>query len=271
MFRLFKQSSMAFFFICIFGCCSFSTPIQAATLHAILVGDTNDLSLGRAMRININSIYKELEIAAEKTDLELNPIVAYGKLTNRKQVLEEIENLNVEPNDVVIAYFSMHGYRTDHNQTIWPNLFFGEEHNGIDMDYIIASLREKNPRLLIALADSCNKYLNSSIDTMYAPTALGWTDFFFADQQKNYKKLFLDSSGIIIASATEPGTVAWGVNKVGSFMTMSFVESLHDVVGRTKNVSWEEVFSQLEIRVGSYLKKYKSKNIQIPQYVIDLH
>ncbi|MBA3602591.1 MAG: caspase family protein [Parachlamydiaceae bacterium] len=272
MLNRFKQTGITFFCTLVLGLCSAITPLDAATLHAVLVGDTNDQALGKAMKINIDNMHQELSRAADLTGLELNVVMTYGKSAKPQQVIKQIEQLEVNPDDVVIAFFSMHGYRTHDKSSQWPNLFFGEDYTGVELDYIVNSIREKNPRLLIALADSCNVYVNGGqIKTLDSPSALGAQYFMKSYEKQNYKKLFLDSSGVIIASGSLPGTSAWGVNNVGSFMTMGLLESLQEVVKRKSNAAWEDVFSQLEVRVGTYMKSYGSKIIQTPQYVIDLH
>ncbi len=269
MLNRFKQTGIAFFCTLVVAISSSIRTLEAATLHAILVGDTNDKALGKAMKINIENMHNELSKAADFTGLELNVIMKYGTSTKRNQVIKQLEELEVGPDDVVIAFFSMHGYRTHGKDTQWPSLFFGQDYNGIDLDYIVNSISQKNPRLLIALADSCNTYAHG-INTLHAPSALAASFSINNYEKKNYKKLFLDSSGTIIASGSLPGTQAWGVNNVGSFMTMGLIESLQNVVQKKASASWENVFSQLEVRVGTYMKRYNTKKVQTPQYVIDL-
>jgi hypothetical protein len=270
MLNRFKQTGIAFFCILVLAISSSITTLEAATLHAVLVGDTNDKALGKGMKINIENMHDELSKAADLTGLELNVVMKYGKSTKRDQVIKQIEELEVGPDDVVIAFFSMHGYRTHSKDTQWPSLFFGQDLTGVDLDYIVNSISQKNPRLLIALADSCNIYA-SGINTLHAPSALAASFSINNYEKRNYKKLFLDSSGTIIASGSLPGTPAWGVNKLGSFMTIGLLESLQDVVKKKANASWENVFSQLEVRVDTYMKRYATKKIQTPQYVIDLN
>lgn len=274
MFNRLKQTGILFVCTIILGFCSSANSLYGATLHAVLVGDTNDLKLGIAMKANMNKVYGELSKVADLTGLDLNVVMTYGKSTKRNQVIEQIEQLEIEPDDVVIAYFSMHGYRTPSKTTPWPNLFFGEDYTGVEFDYLVTTIKDKNPRLLIALADSCNVvFPNNAVDTFPPIMALGFGDYMSDLEISNYKKLFLETSGVIIASGSVPGTAAWGVNAVGTFMTLALLDSLHDIVLETTNVTWEEIFSQLEIRINNYIKRYPSKVVitQTPQYSIELH
>ncbi len=272
--HLFNQKGMIFLCTLILGFCSSMNSLYGATLHAILVGDTNDRKLGTAMQANINNVYDELRKISDLTELELNITMTSGKSAKRKHVLRQIKELDIQPDDTVIAYFSMHGYRTSTKTTTWPNLFFGEEYNGVSFDYILKTIKDKNPRLLIAMADSCNVYFpTDKVDTFGSLMAFGFGNFLTDLEKNNYKKLFLESSGVIIASGAVPGTVAWGIKDVGSLMTMAFLDSIHDVVLQEDDVSWEEILSQLETRIADYIKYHPSNvpKTQIPQYAIEIH
>lgn len=249
----------------------FYTTLSAATMHVVLVGDTNDGKLGKAMKINIDKMYKEMKVAADKTDLDLHVVMDVGTSTNRKNVLNHIDQLEVKSDDVVVAYFSMHGYRTNNKVSHWPNLFFGQDYTGVELDYIVDTISKKNPRLLIAIADSCNNPLPDNAVNTIKKRALP-LEFVTLQQdeieKQNYRKLFLETSGVIIATGAIPGEFAWGINGVGTFLTMSLIDGLREAVKVEDYASWELILTQLDERVNLYMGSASGTTRQNPQFAI---
>ncbi len=244
------------------------TTLEAATMHVILVGDTNDGTLGNAMKINVNKMYNEMSIAADKTDLDFHVIMASGATANRNHVLRQINQLEVGEDDVVVAYFSMHGYRNNSKVSQWPNLYFGEDFTGVELEYIVDKVSKKNPRLLIVIADSCNNPVRDNAINTIKKRALAVeakTPLQEEIERQNYSKLFLETSGVIIVTGAIPGEFAWGINGVGTFLTMSLIDGLNAAVKRKGAASWELIFSQLDQRVNRYMG---SNGRQNPQFAI---
>lgn len=269
----FKKTGFVLLCTLMFGFFGSAQTIEAATLHAVIVGDTNDEDIGDSTDIDIDNMYYYLKRAASKSGLSSNVNMIYGNSATRDNVIKKIEQLEVGPDDVVIAHFAMHGYRFRDKESIWPNLFFGESDNGLELEYVIAKIREKNPRMFFAIADTCNSYVKKgSISTK---RDIGWIDWIFGiTEKKNFQKLFLNYSGSIIASGASPGQSSWGNDTVGGYMTASLVESLKEVLGHEneEDVSWEAIFSQIEGRVEKLMNPDGDEDpvVQTPQFQIDL-
>ena len=74
-----------------------------------------------------------------------------------------------------------------------------------------------------------------------------------------YRKLFLESSGICIASGSVPGEVSWATPKGGIF-TSAFLESLKKEI-EEEFPSWESLFDRTEKTCSFF---------QQPQYMLKL-
>ncbi|MBA3239425.1 MAG: caspase family protein [Parachlamydiaceae bacterium] len=214
-------------------------------------------------------MYSYLNRAAINSGLSANINLIYGKI-DRENVIRKIEQLVIEPDDVVVVYFAMHGYRFREKASIWPNIFFGESDNGLEMEYIISKIRYKKPRMFMAIADSCNSYVRKdSISTKRALSGIN-----AMAEKENFKKLFLNYSGSIIACGAIPGQSSWGNDVVGGYMTASLIESLKDVLSResTEDVSWEAIFTQIEGRIEKFMNPYGNDDpiVQTPQIQIEL-
>lgn len=254
MLHAFKKTRLVLFCALAFGFFSSTQTIDAATLHAIIVGDTYDDSIGDDVAVDVDNMYYYIKKAASKSGLSSNVNTIYGSAATRDNFIKKLEQLEVETDDVVIVGFHMHGYRFRDKESIWPNLYFGQSDNGLEFDYVINKLREKNPRLFIALADVCNTYAKKgSISTK---REIGWIDWLFGTTEKrNFKKLFLNYKGSIIAAGAIPGQSSWGNDRVGGFMTASLLDSIKDVIGKEyiEDVSWDAVTSQVKGRVEKFM------------------
>src|SRR5271155_3631153 len=151
MFKTLKSLILAAFVTSLFV---FSQSAYAADLHAILVGDTTDSSLGTAFEKDLEFMQEKLKKIAKNTNLNLNVTLLQGNSVTPKKVLRQIESLQVSPDDVVVVYFTIHGFRTSSKASQWPSLYFGVSQQGVDFEAINEVVKNKNPRLLLSIADS---------------------------------------------------------------------------------------------------------------------
>lgn len=261
-----KQSSA---FLCILTL--LFTSLQGATMHAILVGDTNDYSQGTTMHKDINNMHAELTKAANMTGMKYEVILTYGSSTNRDNILNQIDQLKIEPDDVVVAYFSSHGYRTRAKTSPWPNIFFSNEYNGVELDLIIDMISQKGPRLLIAIADCCNNVIEGvntqkTFEKRPVARALSTTEHI----KLNYKNLFVKSAGVVIFTGSEPGDVSWGLIGRGGVLTLAFIHELKAAVNDNQPAEWEEMLSKLESRIAMINPSRGREKPQIPLYNVEL-
>lgn len=271
--QLFKKTKLVLLCTLMLGFSISSQSLEAATLHAVIVGDTNDESIGDDVAVDVDNMYYYLKRAANKAGLSSNISTIYGNSADRETVIKKIEQLEVGPDDVVITHFAMHGYRFRDKTSIWPNLYFGESNNGLELEYVISKIREKNPRMFMAIADTCNTY--SKKGSISTKRDIGWIDWLLGTtEKKNFKKLFLNYQGSIIVAAAIPGQPSWGNATIGGNLTSSLVESLKEVLGHenSEDVSWEAIFSQIEGRIEKLMNPDNDEDpiVQTPYFEIEL-
>ena len=253
---------------------------HAAELYAILVGDTTDIALGTAMEQNLIAMQQHVTKIASSTGRHLTLTIIKGHEAQTGNVLKEVQNLKISSDDVVILYFSCHGYRPYDKLDPWPDLLFTLEGAGIEMNYLNHIIMEQNPRFLLSIADSCNSYVNGHIPTLRQRTAKTLTPQKVPRidpkvERRVYQQLFNESSGVILMSGSHPGQVSWGIEGAGSFLTMSFLTALEEVISaRNANVRWEDLLTITDRRVNelvTYFRSRESKPMeQTPQFQIML-
>jgi Caspase domain len=258
-----KISCFFLLFLCLYTF-ALTSKVEAADMHVLLVGDTTDNTLGYAFQLDLNLMHDEVKKISQATGMKLNLSLYSGKQVTTENILDHVDKLDVNPDDVVIIYFSVHGYRTIDKQNQWPNLYFGSQGQGLDFDLVNQIVKAKNPRLILTIADSCNNYLPAGY---YVPT-ITKKDFNPEKEsiiQKNYKKLFLESSGSIVISSSIPGQYSWAYTYKGGVYTLQFLKDLSLAVNNQEPAQWAKLLEDINMNV-LVLTTQQTNQSQQPQY-----
>lgn len=241
--------------------------LDAADLHAIFVADFFSMDIQKASYIDLQKMHQEAQVIAKYGHFKLKATLLAGDKTLGKKLLKAVKNLRAENEDVILFYFSGHGYRTSTNSNSpWPYLDFPAEHSGICFKGIIDALRAKQARLAIVMADCCNW----AIPDGFAPPLLkGKKVQIISSRQlkENYRKLFCQTAGVIAVVSAQPGEASYcGQN--GSFYTLAFLNSLCEVIETDKHVKWQKVFDGTGDGLQQFLNPYNLK--QKPHVLLDI-
>ncbi len=258
-----RRLSCGFFLI--LAC--FINSANCADLHAILVVDTNAHDLREAMVSNYRAWQIELKNIAYHSGLELKTYIFKDERAN-SNFIEELKDLPVEADDVILFYWSGHGFRTnrkDEGDNPWPSFSFDGENVGFDLQELTEFLACKHPRLLISMADTCNNY----IPDLWAPPLLAvkMKKREPVSAQPHYYRLFREASGVIMAAGCLPGQYAWAYIPIGSIFTLSFLDALRDLTVQDEDVCWEVVFE----KTLQNLKDFEPPEEQTPIIEINLN
>ena len=235
-------------------------PLSAfsATLHTIILGDTQDRSIGRTVNLDVAKMKEHGKTIAKYSDLTLNEIVITGSNLNSLNIMTTLENLNIESDDAVILYYSGHGYRTDNpKDNVWPNVAL-PGWQGINLEYMTEVLINKNPRFILSIADICNNV----IPEKYAPETLIKRDWFEDEEslKANYRKLFAETKAVILASGSSPTLYSYCDEVRGGHFTYHYLRFLgQEVKNPSGTADWDNILSQTR----SILYKQQQPQYQI--------
>ena len=126
------------------------------TLHAILVADT-DSNLSRIVSSDLREMGEFVEEIASHTGLVLDKQIYSGTNATANNIRTGVHQVSVTPDNVVIFYFSGHGGRMSSKTLPWPTMYFHHDaySGGLDVDEVFDILRQKAPRLLLTMSDTC--------------------------------------------------------------------------------------------------------------------
>jgi Caspase domain len=223
--------------------CSLFTADQARAqkLHAVLVGDTLDASIGKGINANLKNMDSFLYAVELDGKISVTKTEIKGDNFNCKKIHEAVEQLNVEPTDAVLFYYSGHGFRRDNTQTQFPEF---DCRRTSDPDQAALSsivndlINAKKPKFLLAIADTCNKQTPAQIQ---GPPAA----FAPAERAAAFRRLFEGYSGTLIMSGAVPGEYSWYTvagGSLGGFFTNQLLQAINQKIKEEgSKVRWEDI------------------------------
>lgn len=220
--------------------------LDAAQLHAILVADTLDATIGEDVKVDLKKMQSAVKEIAKQTDLTLDPIIVTGRETSPSKLLARLDSVTIDADDVVVFFYSGHGYRTpSKGKSPWPNLAFSQSENGVDYAFVAQKLLDRSPRFLLAIADVCNSVIPDEL----APTLVRKMipkPVSLDKIRENYRNLFLYSSGAIVVASSEPGEYSWATPN-GSLYTLAFLQELSTEVHTVGTANWLDLLGRVTV------------------------
>lgn len=230
--------------------------LSAGSLRVLVVGDTNDRSIGKSVVTDIANFEAFVRDVSAKTGLELDLKTIKGAALKSRTIMAAVQALKIEADDAVIFYYSGHGFRTQQAKTRWPLLYIPDAgQKGVDFQWVIDTINAKNPRMVLAISDSCNNYIDLPADGVNSRAMR-------PDQDAAWRKLFVEFSGRIYASGSQVGQFSFGQDGVGGAFTSRFLSIVRSEV-KNGNASWDNIMklSSRQIMINSPQQK-----TQDPQY-----
>lgn len=220
-------------------------------LFLVLVADTMDASVGSYCSHDLYRIKETFKNLTDYLGIKFYPQVIAGPDYSKANTEKAIANLRPAPADIVIFYYSGHGFRlADKHQ--FPFIKLKTLHkdrqdvlnNSLNIEDVFTSLRKKNARLTLVLSDCCN----SDIETVNIKgTPPGKTKSSGVDwSEDNIRNLFLNKARFsILATAADNGQRAAGNDNFGGFFSYFFKASLENHCSKLKNSpNWFVVMQQ---------------------------
>ncbi len=206
---------------------------MAATLHVIIVGDTNASDIGRSVTIDVRRIENLMKIVSKSTELRLNIQKITGNNLTPKNVENAVNHISPGSNDVVFFYWTGHGY--NRGDSVLPTMYLGKQESlNLGLSKIAKIIRGKNPRFSIVIGDTCNKPINGNRRDINLSIR----------GSENYKKLFLKYKGQVLAGGSKVGGYSYGNGRTGGVYTTAFLNSLTIELAATGIPSWEELMQR---------------------------
>jgi hypothetical protein len=232
---------------------------QKPTLHLLLVANITDRNIRDACNKDERNIYDYFKEIAKIIGATFDPHVIDGQNFGKDNVMAMIDKLYPAKNDIVVFYYSGHGFRFSNSTSNYPylDLRSGKADNLRDASLgawdIYTSIIKKGAKLNVVLYDCCNADVGipKSISTGYAITQKSINSL----SPYNCKRLFLQTQKNIIASASAPNQVASCESGMGGYFTYFLCEALDNALSAFSTPSWENIISTAINATSNFVKK----------------
>jgi hypothetical protein len=223
-------------------------PLCGATFRAIVLADTAS-NLSIPARKDIAYLKAALAKICAKTDLKLSMDVVDGYLLGHHNIYSVLTAPSNDGADILFFYYTGHGYHPPQNTSPWPTIMLTVTHEAIDTERIYEKLSNYQARLTIIFFDCCNTTCNINV-VPKSPVLQSSKQ----GMSQKIKKLFLENSGTIIATASQVGQPAYAFNG-GSLFTMTFLKTLL-AKSPVAEHSWSHVFDAISLKCKPYQTPY---------------
>jgi len=223
---------------------------------AIFACDTYAQNIEKAVQNDLRNMRDEAQRIAMYTQQDLKELIFDGDSLRPRQFLNTLKSLSFTEDDIVLFYFSGHGYRT-HSKSDnipWPNLFFTRSGYGIDYDQVLDILSAKNQRFLFSIADCCNNFMGQdTAPPVFKKKTMSKAEYSLV--KENYKKLFLETRGQILVTSSDVSEFSWCMTR-GAIFTLAFLDYIQDETMNATSPSWDSILMNTRSKVLKHQTSY---------------
>ncbi len=226
-------------------------------MHLLIVSNTNDPSIGKGCGFDTRRAMLMFDSIRRYLGIGMQTTVITGKTYNKANVQKAIKALNPDPNDIVVFYYTGHGFRKPEDSRIYPYIDLRPKNddtynvNSLNIQDVFDAIRTKpkSARLNLVISDCCNTIPGAAKSN--GKSIGGFRDI-NEWSEVNCRKLFLDQTPVsVLITAAEVGQTAACDTTTGSLFTIFFKATLENCLSKEKkNVSWDQVVNETKDKVS---------------------
>jgi len=251
--------------------------LSAQTIHAIIVADVEDATIGVAAEQDMKQMVKLLQEVASAINYQfVHHLITphYSLLMGRRYDVPKITSLilglDIRDEDIFFFYYSGHGSPSfNENDPFARPHIVDYEHKYLSLGMVQKLIQISEPRLSIVMGNLCNGSWNNPDHPFTKPSQ--WGSLFEQGNttNQNLKALFMDYKGQITATSSERGLLSYaqtrGLDKDyhGGIFTILFYNSLVAEVQQPEKPSWNHIFTNAThaLQARSNRKPYYEINL----------
>jgi hypothetical protein len=235
-------------------------------MHLLIVADTIDATIGKSVVLDIKKVSELFSSISNYIGIKIFTTVIAGKAFGKTGVQSALSKLKPLPDDIVIFYYSGHGFRMPEKPRNYPNMklknFKTPRENfsdslawikgsrtanithSLNIEDIFNTIRKKGARMNLIISDCCNDDIFSVNVKGTKPAGTKSSGIQWSEE--NIRSLFLEKNPMsVLATACTSGERAASKDNFGGFFTHFFKTSLEVNCSKSKsNVSWDQVLQQ---------------------------
>lgn len=254
----------------VLACRNNSRPV----LHLINVINSRDEDISANCIEDGKATSSYFSAIAEFLELRLVEKKLTGAAFNITAVRNAVNNLRPGKDDIVVFYYSGHGFRWKGDQDYpFPQmgLYSGVppswNHMGafsLNLEEVYNTIRRKGARLNLVLGDCCNTIVNRRRSEIKDTTEIAMTPGLRYMNKRTVSALFLQTRGSLLVAAAEKGQAANCSTLYNGFFTNSLYAAMTEQLYKAvPDPQWMDIISDTDARTWELAAKYK-----FPQKII---
>lgn len=212
-------------------------------LFLLLVANTNDKKIGKTCEIDLKNTFDTYKEVSEFLGIQMLSKVISGNEFSKVNVDNAINTMRPAPNDVVIFYYTGHGFSEMKDNYRFPYLDLRDktyqDYGGqyaMNMEAIFQKIKMKGARLNLVISDCCNNDPSQSQnitaeDPETKVSSIGW------DKNKCIQLFLNPRRQSVLATAAQKGELSAGNVSEGGFFTSNFLQSLEKHIGKVRTTA----------------------------------
>jgi hypothetical protein len=227
------------------------------TLHLVIAGANRDPVIGKAVSANLILVESTFKYIAKSLHYTIQIKKFADNDFSRVPIARYLKDFTCDKDDAIVWYSCTHGYRFDDSPSVFPYLLIAHDAkrdfqgNHLAVENDIYYNFHKKAKLCLVLTEACNK--SEGVETPITSRLVGLDNATDLLYKKLYERLFSESGGYIVASASK-GFVAIGDSK-GGYWTRALFQTLYEAGSKESNInatSWNSVFVRTRILTDSF-------------------
>jgi hypothetical protein len=245
------------------------SPVEKSTkFYLLVVADTLDKEIGSACAKDMRRAVETFSALTSYLAIKFIPQTISGQQYNKENVQKAINNLKPSSNDIVVFYYTGHGFRTPENSRRFPNLklknFRNDRKNfpdsiswikkdrqdnitySLNIEDIFSSIKKKGARFNLVMSDCCNNdiFSTNAIGTKPGKTKASGIDW----SEDNIRVLFLNKAPMsVLVTAASTGQKATSNNDFGGFFSYFFKTSMEKYSSKLQTgPSWDLIMQDAQ-------------------------
>lgn len=224
-----------------------------ARIHLLIIAATEDPRIGSSVQKDVVNFSSQIRDVATFLAIPLNYVEVSGKNFGKANLEAAVSNLRPGKNDIVIFYYSGHGYSAQQKPSEqYPQFDLRQSRFDdilkatLNASEILDRIRSKNARLNLVFTDCCNSNLG-----LLKPEGKNFalTTKSLLDWEKTFVyELFMKSRGSILATAAKKGQYAYGNTDVGGYFTSNLTTAIEKYLSKfqTSAPSWNQIINEAQ-------------------------
>ena len=214
--------------------------VGGGTIHFIVFADTEDASVGTSCNQTLKYLQGNFLVKLRRyiDDMDTKSYIYEGNGNfTRSKLNTGISSLSTSPDDVILFYYTGHGFNNGSND--YPTLTLGRDGEELEVRKkelldVYNTLRSKNHRLLVVMAEACNKQVSGTGISDNSP---------FEDDGSKFKALF-SCSGDYMISSSKKGQASYSQAGSMGVFSRSFADAMDEIVSdkSTTTATWPNLF-----------------------------